>query len=88
MNTKKLVFFTGAAGVVAAAWYMCSALSTPRQPRREGAIGQRQVYRQDQAKDAAVNPGDAPVAAKAEVQQVRPDNDKAVKLAHRTTTRL
>src|ERR1700712_1669110 len=34
-------------------------------PGTQGAIGQRQVYRDGQVQDAAVTPGSAPVAVKA-----------------------
>ena len=81
MNTKKAVLFTGTAAVVAAGLVYTLGIYPPAASRdAQGAIGQRQVYRADQSKDASVTPGEAPVAAKAEVQQAQL-NDKGVLLA-------
>ena len=81
MNAKKTVLFTGTAAVVAAGLVYTLGIYPPAAARdAQGAIGQRQVYRADQAKDASVTPGEAPVAVKAEGQQARA-NDKGILMA-------
>ena len=62
MKTK-LSLFGGAAVVVAGALIYCLGIYPPASKRdTQGAIGQRDVYRDPQAHDAAVTPGSAPVA--------------------------
>ncbi len=76
MNKKKIALVIGASAVAAACLVYSLRIYPPAAGRdTQGAIGQRQVYRADQAKDATVSPGEAPVAAKAEIQQAR-INDK------------
>ena len=91
-NAKKIVLFTGAAVMVAGSLVYILGVYPPAGSRdARGAIGQREVYRADQAKDAAVTPGEAPVVARTNAQQGRPgdqgaklaqpDNDKGAKMA-------
>ena len=61
---KKFVLFSAAAVVVAGGLVYVLGVYPPASTRdAQGAIGQRQVYRDPQAHDAAVTPGSAPVAA-------------------------
>jgi hypothetical protein len=63
MNTKKLVLFGTSAVVLAGILVYALGIYPPASGRDgRGAIGQRDVYRADQAADASVNPNDAPVA--------------------------
>jgi hypothetical protein len=63
MNTKKLVLFGTSAVVLAGILVYALGIYPPASGRDgRGAIGQRDVYRADQATDASVNPNDAPVA--------------------------
>src|SRR5258707_10616344 len=62
---KKLLIFAGGAIVIAGALVYVLGIYPPVSGRDgQGAIGQRQVYRDGQPRDAAVTPGAAPVAAK------------------------
>jgi hypothetical protein len=61
---KKLVLFSAGAVVIAGGLVYILGVYPPASTRdAQGAIGQRQVYRDPQASDAAVTPGSAPVAA-------------------------
>jgi hypothetical protein len=63
MNTKKLAIFGTSAVVLAGILVYALGIYPPASGRDgRGAIGQRDVYRADQAADASVNPNDAPVA--------------------------
>src|SRR5437660_11505859 len=62
---KKILVFAGGAIIIAGALVYVLKIYPPISGRDgQGAIGQRQVYRDGQARDAAVTPGAAPVAAK------------------------
>lgn len=66
MNTKRLALFGGAAVVIAGGLIYSLGIYPPTSARDgQGAIGERQVYRADQPKDATVTPGAAPVAEQA-----------------------
>jgi hypothetical protein len=72
MNTKRLTIFGGAALVVAGALVYSLGIYPPGSGRNgQGAIGERQVYRAEQPKDASVTPGTAPVALQASADQIR-----------------
>ena len=59
---KKFVLFAAGAVVVAGGLVYVLGVYPPASTRdAQGVIGQRQVYRDPQAKDAAVTPGSAPV---------------------------
>jgi hypothetical protein len=61
---KKFVLFSAAAVVLAGGLIYFMGVYPPSSTRdAQGAIGQRQVYRDAQAHDSAVTPGSAPVAA-------------------------
>jgi transcriptional regulatory protein LevR len=61
---KQFVWFGAGAVVVAGALIYALGVYPPASKREgQGAIGQRDVYRDPQAHDAAVTPGSAPVAA-------------------------
>jgi len=61
---KKLVLFSAGAVVIACGLIYVLGVYPPASTRdAQGAIGQREVYRDPQAHDAAVTPGSAPVAA-------------------------
>lgn len=72
MNTKRLAIFGGAALVVAGALVYSLGIYPPASGRNgQGAIGERQVYRAEQPKDASVTPGTAPVALQASAEQMK-----------------
>ena len=72
MNTKKLALFAGAVIVVAGGLIYTLGIYPPASMRGgEGAIGKRDVYRAEQPADASVNPGAAPVAMQATVDQMK-----------------
>ena len=80
---NKIAMFSAIAVVVAGALVYVLGIYPPVSGRDgQGAIGQRQVYRDGQAADAAVTPGSAPVAAStltaAETKRI---NDISSKLA-------
>ena len=63
MNAKKLALFGGSGVIVAGCLLYAFGIYPPSSGRAgQGAIGQRQVYRAEQPKDASVNPDAAPVA--------------------------
>jgi hypothetical protein len=62
MNRKKLVIFGGAAIILAGGMAYLLGVHPPGFNHGQGAIGKRDVYRAQQASDAAVTPGAAPVA--------------------------
>jgi hypothetical protein len=69
MNTKKLVLFGTSAVVLAGILVYALGIYPPASGRDgRGAIGQRNVYRAEQATDATVNPNDAPVATADELK--------------------
>jgi hypothetical protein len=81
MSTKKTVLFAGTAALVAGCLVYSLRTYPPAASRdAQGAIGQRQIYRADQAKDASVTPGEATVPAQTDLQQARP-NDKGIAMA-------
>jgi hypothetical protein len=87
---KKITVFAGIAVVMAGALVYVLGIYPPASGRDvQGAIGQRQVYREGQAADVAVTPGSAPVAAKtltaAETKRI---NEIASKLAARFASDL
>lgn len=72
MNTKKLALFAGAAVVIAGGLVYTLGIYPPGSGRDgQGAIGQRQVYRAEQPKDATVTPGTAPVAMQVNAEQMK-----------------
>ena len=73
MNTKRVALFGGGAVAVIAAGLIYSLGIYPPSSARDGqgAIGERQVYRADQPKDATVTPGVAPVAEQANANLIR-----------------
>ena len=69
MNTKKLVLFGTSAVVLAGILVYALGIYPPASGRDgRGAIGQRNVYRAEQATDATVNPDNAPVATADELK--------------------
>src|SRR5258708_33524833 len=72
MNIKRLILFGGAAVVVAGGLVYVLGIFPPILSRHgQGAIGQREVYRAQQAADASVTPGAAPVALKATAERMK-----------------
>lgn len=72
MNIKKLALFAGATLVIAGALVYTLGIYPPASGRAgQGAIGERQVYRAEQPKDASVTPGTAPVAMQATAEQMK-----------------
>lgn len=63
MNKKFVLFAAGAVVVAGGLVYILGVYPPASTRDAQGAIGQRQVYRDPQAHDAAVTPGSAPVAA-------------------------
>ena len=78
MKTKLALFGAGAV-VVAGALIYCLGIYPPASKRdTQGAIGQRDVYRDAQAHDASVTPGSAPVAASTQSPAAQKVNQNAV----------
>lgn len=72
MNTKRLALLGGATVVIAGGLIYSLGIYPPASARNgQGAIGERQVYRAEQPKDASVTPGTAPVAMQATAEQVK-----------------
>ena len=72
MNAKKLALFGGSGVIVAGCLLYAFGTYPPSSGRAgQGAIGQRQVYRAEQPKDASVNPDAAPVAMAAITEQMK-----------------
>lgn len=72
MNIKKLALFGGATVVIAGALVYTLGIYPPASGRAgQGAIGERQVYRAEQPKDASVTPDTAPVAMQATAEQMK-----------------
>ena len=70
MNIRRLALFAGAAVVIAGGLVYTLGIYPPASGRAgQGAIGERQVYRAQQPKDATVTPGTAPVAMQAATPQ-------------------
>ena len=80
---KRLVGFGAGAVVIAAALIFALGVYPPASKREaQGAIGQRNVYRDPQVHDAAVTPGAAPVAASTlNPAQIKAVNEVSAKLA-------
>jgi len=72
MNSRRLALFGGSAVVVAGGLIYSFGIFPPTSGRDgQGAIGERKVYRAEQASDAAVNPDAAPVAVSANAQAMK-----------------
>lgn len=72
MNARKLALFGGSAVIIAGGLLYVLGVYPPASGRAgQGAIGQRNVYRAEQPKDASVNPDDAPVATEAIAEQMK-----------------
>lgn len=72
MSKKRLGLYGGALAVIAAGLVYSLGIYPPASVRDgQGAIGQRQVYRAAQPKDANVTPGSAPVAMQADLDQMK-----------------
>lgn len=83
MNIRKLALFGGAGVVIAGALVYTLGIFPPASSRNgQGAIGERQVYRAEQPKDATVTPGTAPVAIQANVEQMKKGQIVELKNGH------